>query len=62
MADKKVEIYEYQLQQIHNALRQTINLFDCKNGDTCYKRNVMQAFGWTENALKGEIDKKVDRQ
>lgn len=57
----KVEIYEYQLQRIHEALRQTIGIYECDKADTCWKRNIMQAFGWAENALNGEIDKHVER-
>lgn len=58
---EKLEIYKYQLQRIEEALRQTINILDCDKGDTCYKRNVMQAMGWVKNALNGDIDKHVER-
>lgn len=57
---KKVEIYEFQLEAIKNALRLTANAYGCRSGETCLDRNVRQAEKYAENALNGDIDKRVN--
>lgn len=60
---KKIEIYEYQLKNIKDALRVTANIHGSRNpkkaDQTCHDRMVRQAEKYAENALAGEIDKEV---
>ncbi|MEO8934676.1 MAG: hypothetical protein ABI295_10235 [Xanthomarina sp.] len=58
---EEVTIYEFQLKTIIEALRLTKNIYvNNKDGETCYDRQVKQAYLFAENALKGEKDKKVN--
>lgn len=54
-----VEIYEFQLDTIHNALRIVANAYNCRTGKTSLDRQVRQAEQFAKNALEGEKDKKV---
>lgn len=53
---KKLEIYEFQLKAIKEALRVTANIHGSRKPITCHDRMVKQAEQYAENALKGEID------
>ncbi|MCP4520951.1 MAG: hypothetical protein GY827_04535 [Cytophagales bacterium] len=61
---KKVEIYEFQLESIYNALRLTANIHDSrsqrKEGQTSFDRQVRQSEQYAKNALVGNIDTRVD--
>ena len=59
---KSIQIYEFQLKIIQEALRLTQNIY-CKGkttGETCFDRQVRQAKKYTDNALEGKIDERVD--
>ena len=56
---KKIEIYEFQLKTIQEALRLTIRINECSDKKTCFDRQVMQAKGFTDNALDNKIDNEV---
>ena len=59
---EEITIYEFQLKTIIEALRLTKNIY-VNNKDvaeTCYDRQVKQAYLFAENALKGEKDKRVE--
>jgi len=58
---KKIEIYEFQAKVIYDALRLSARYHKSKDKETCMDRDIMQALGYIENALKGEIDKRVPR-
>lgn len=55
----KIEIYEFQLKAIHDALRLTANLYESRKGETCFDRQVRQAEKYAKNALEGKIDERV---
>lgn len=57
----KIELYEFQAEQIHNTLRLVSNLLDSKSKKTSLDRDIIQAKAFIENALKGDIDKRVTR-
>jgi len=59
---EKIEIYRFQLENIKDALRVTANTYKCRDKVTCLDRMVTQAEQFAENALNGEIDKKVQYQ
>lgn len=56
---EKVVIYKFQLEAIKEALRITANVNDSRKGKTCLDRQIRQAEKYAENALKGEIEKRV---
>lgn len=58
---EKKEIYEFQLKSILTALELTARIHDCRKLVSCWDRDVMQAIGFTKNALEGNIDKRVGR-
>ncbi len=63
MANKgmeKVEIYRFQLENIKDALRVVANAYNCRDKVTCTDRMVTQAEKFAENALEGNIDKRVE--
>ena len=53
---KEIVIYEFQLKSIVEALRLTNNLHECLKGETCYDRQVRQAYEYAKNALNGAKD------
>lgn len=56
---EEIIIYEFQLKVIIDALRLTSNLHNCKEGKTCYARQVRQAYEYAKNALEGNKDTEV---
>jgi hypothetical protein len=56
---KTIEIPEWQLKKIKDALRVTANAYGCRKKSTCLDRMVTQAEQFAENALNGETDKQV---
>ena len=52
-------IYKYQLQVIIDALRLTNNIHHCHTKETCYDRQVMQAYQFAKNAMEGKKDEQV---
>jgi hypothetical protein len=56
---EEIKIYKFQLETIVEALRITSNIHDSKKGETCYDRQVRQAYEFAKNALKGEKDIEV---
>lgn len=58
---KKIELYEFQAKTILNALRLASKALDSTWKETCADRDIMQALGFIENAINGEIDKRVPR-
>ena len=57
---EKVEIYRFQLEKIHNALRLTANAYDCREKVTSLDRIVTQSEQYAQNALDGKIDERVN--
>lgn len=57
----KVEIYEFQLKQIETTLRMCANALNSYGRETCIDRDVMASWQMVKNALKGDIDKRVNR-
>lgn len=58
--EKKVEIYEWQLKKIQDALRMASNIHNSSKKITCFDRNITQAKKFAENALEGKIDERVE--
>jgi hypothetical protein len=56
---KEKTIYEYQLKIIVDALRLTSRIHESSKGETCYDRQVRQAYEFAKNALANEKDKEV---
>jgi len=56
----KIEIYKFQLETIQEALRITSNIHNSSLGKTCHDRQVRQAKKYTDNALEGKIDVRVN--
>lgn len=56
---EEVIIYKFQLEAIKEALRLTINIYNCGSKETAYDRTVMQANEFAKNALSGEKDIRV---
>lgn len=56
---EEIKIYRFQLEAIKEALRVSANAMGCRNKETCLDRMVTQAEQYADNALKGEIDKRV---
>jgi len=56
---REITIYQFQLEEIIDALRMTSNLHDSSLGKTCFDRTVRQAKQYAENALNGNKDTKV---
>lgn len=57
---KEKIIYEYQLKTIVEALRLTVRIHDSNKGETCFDRQVRQAYEFAKNALEDEYKKKVN--
>ena len=53
---KEIIIYEFQLDEIIDALRMTSNLYDSSKGETCFDRTVRQAKQYAENAKNDNKD------
>lgn len=58
---KELKIYEYQLKHLQDTLRVVANTLNSRSKTTCLDRDVMQSIGMVDNALKGDIDKRVKR-
>ncbi len=56
---KEIVIYEFQLKSIVEALRLTNNLHECSKGETCFDRQVRQAYEYSKNALEGNENLQV---
>lgn len=56
---KEITIYEFQLKEIIDALRMTLNLRNSQKGETCFDRTVRQSYEFAKNALAGEKDIEV---
>ncbi len=56
---EEITIYKFQLETILEALRLTSNIHESQNGETCFDRQVRQAYKYAQNALAGEKDKTV---
>lgn len=56
---KELTIYKFQLEVIVEALRLTSNYNHSSRGETCYDRQVRQAYEYAKNALANEKDKIV---
>lgn len=53
---EEITIYKFQLKRILEALRITSNVNNSQEGETCYDRQVRQAYEYAKNALNGEKD------
>ena len=51
---KKIEVEQWQLVDIHNTLRLVANTFNCKDRDTCLKRNVMKSYHFITDIINGK--------
>lgn len=56
---RKIEIYEFQLEVIQEALRIASSIHSSQSKETCFDRQVCQAKKYAENALEGKIDERV---
>ncbi len=56
---EEITIYKFQLETIIEALRLTSNLHRSSKGETCYDRQVRQAYEFAKNALNGMKDTEV---
>lgn len=56
---KEIAIYEFQLEQILDALRITSNIHESSKGLTCHDRQVRNAYLYAKNALEGKKDIQV---
>ena len=58
---EEITIYKFQLETIIEALRLTKRIYisDKQTDETCYDRQVKQAYLFAQNALKNEKDNKV---
>ena len=58
---EEIKIYKFQLEAIKDTLRLTVNINNCRGKETSFDRSVMQSVAFVDNALKGEIDTRVNR-
>ena len=56
---EEITIYKFQLETIIDALRITSRIHESSKGETCYDRQVRQAYEFAKNALANEKDKEV---
>ncbi len=56
---EEITIYKFQLKIIVDALRLTNNLHNSSKDETCYDRQIRQAYQYAKNALNNEKDIKV---
>jgi hypothetical protein len=56
---EEITIYKFQLEIIIEALLITSNIHNSSRGETCYDRQVRQAYEYAKNALKNEKDVEV---
>lgn len=56
---EEITIYKFQLETIIEALRLTSKLHRSNKGETCYDRQVRQAYEFAKNALNGMKDTEV---
>ena len=56
---KEITIYEFQLEQILDALRITSNIHESSKGLTCHDRQVRNAYLYAKNALECKKDIQV---
>lgn len=56
---EEITIYQFQLETIIEALRLTSNYNESSKGETCYDRQVRQAYKYAQNALAGKKDERV---
>ena len=57
---KEITIYEFQLEEIKDALRIAANIHKSRtNPESCFDRMVVRAEKYAENALEGNIDIEV---
>ena len=52
--------YNFQLEQIYDALRLTANIHDCRKKVTSWDRQVTISEKYAKNALDGKINVRVD--
>ncbi len=57
---KEIIIYEFQLENIIEALRITSNIHNCSKGETSHDRQVRAALQYAKNALYGDKDTEVN--
>ncbi len=60
MIMEEITIYKFQLEAIKEALRLTSNIHNSQRGETCHDRCVKQALKYSENALKGNKEIRVN--
>ena len=58
---EEMKIYKFQLEQIKETLRIVSNIFDSSKKEACIDRDIMVSIAMVDNALNGEIDKRVNR-
>ena len=58
---EEIIIYKFQLETILDALKLTKRIYvdDKDTTESCYDRQVKQAYLYADNALKGKIDERV---
>jgi hypothetical protein len=57
----ELKIYKFQLEQLKDTLRLVANVLDSRKKETCLDRDIMVSIAMVDNALSGEIDKRVKR-
>ncbi len=58
---EELKIYEFQAKHIEDALRNAVKYLKSKDKETCFDRDVMQAWEFIKNVLNKDIDKIVTR-
>lgn len=57
----KLMIYRFQLEHLKDTLRVVANTLNSRDLNTCLDRDIMQSIGFVDNALEGDIDRRVNR-
>ena len=52
MKEETIEVPVWILKEINDALRLTANIYHCSERETCWQRDIMQAFNMTTELLK----------
>ena len=52
MEEENIQVPIWILKEIHNALRLTANIYHCSERETCWQRDVMEAYNMTSQLLE----------
>lgn len=54
MNDKLISLPEWKLKKVENALRLTSNIYSCPKRETCFDRDVMEAWNIVVDCLNND--------